>query len=54
MATNTGRGFRRGAVRSRSQVKAPNGNWTKRGANGRFLDQKTSGPSPFKGVRREK
>ena len=36
MATNTGWGFRGGAVRSRSQVKAPNGNRTKRGANGRF------------------
>lgn len=46
---------REGAVRSRSQFKGPNGNWVKRdAATGRFLDQKTSRPSPFKGVRREK
>ena len=56
MATNppTGDGHRIGAVRGRSQVKAPNGNWVKRDTQtGRFMDQKTDG-KPFKGVRREK
>jgi hypothetical protein len=56
MATNPpkGDGHRNGAVRNRSQVQAPNGNWVKRDANsGRFMDQKQDG-KPFKGVRREK
>jgi hypothetical protein len=56
MATNppSGDGHRNGAVRSRSQVKVPNGNWVKRDTRtGRFLDQKQDG-KPFKGVRREK
>lgn len=42
-----------GAVRQRSQTKAPNGNWTKRNAvTGKFMDQKQDG-KPFKGVRKE-
>lgn len=42
-----------GAVRGRSQTKAPNGNYVKRDAStGRFMDQKQDG-KPFKGVRRE-
>jgi len=54
MAKNTGKGFRRGEVRDRSQVKGPNGNWVKRDDDtGRFIDQKQDGQS-FKGVRREK
>lgn len=56
MAKNapTGDNARRGAVRSRSQVKMPNGHWVKRNAdNGRFMDVK-SDDKPFKGVRREK
>lgn len=56
MATNPpkGDGHRNGAVRDRSQIQAPNGNWVKRDAeNGRFMDQKKGG-DPFKGVRREK
>jgi len=56
MATNPprGDGHRNGAVRDRSQVKAPNGNYTKRNTDtGRFMDQKKGG-APFKGVRREK
>jgi hypothetical protein len=56
MATNppTGDGHRKGAVRNRSQLQAPNGNWLKRnGTTGRFMDQKTSG-GKFKGVRKEK
>ncbi len=56
MATNppTGDGHRKGAVRNRSQVLNPNSNrWTKRGPNGRFMDQKADS-KPFKGVRKEK
>lgn len=54
MAKNTGGGFRRGAVRGRSQVLNPHGNrWIKRDSgSGRFLDVKTTGGA-FKGVRRE-
>ncbi|WP_218095734.1 hypothetical protein [Paenibacillus solanacearum] len=56
MATNGKPGPGRvGAVRDRSQFQAPNGNWVKRDGNtGRFMDQKTSSPTPFKGVRKEK
>lgn len=57
MATNppSGDGKRNGMVRGRSQTKAPNGNWTKRETKmGRFMDQKTSSKTPFKGVRKEK
>lgn len=55
MAKNAPKGpGRRGQVKGRSQVKSPNGNWTKRNTEtGRFMDQKTSG-GPFKGVRKEK
>lgn len=56
MAKNppTGDGHRIGAVRNRSQLQGPNGNWMKRDTgNGRFMDQKQDG-KPFKGVRREK
>jgi hypothetical protein len=54
MAKNTGRSFRLGAIRGRSQSANPRtGLWSKRSAStGRFLDTKTSG-KPFKGVRRE-
>lgn len=53
MARNTGRDFRRGAVRDRTQVLNPRtGLWTKRGPNGRFMDQKAD-RAPFKGVRKE-
>lgn len=51
MAKNTGKGFRRGAVTRRTQVKTPAG-WVKRGPGGKFMDVK-SDPAPFKGVRRE-
>jgi hypothetical protein len=56
MATNPPKGdnHRNGAVKDRSQIKAPNGNWVKRDTgNGQFIDQKTDG-KPFKGVRKEK
>lgn len=58
MATNppVGDGHRNGAVKGRSQVHNPKTNlWTKRDtATGRFMDTKTSSPTPFKGVRKEK
>ena len=56
MATNKpyGDNRREGAVRQRSQVQTPTGNWVKRDAQtGRFMDVK-SDKTPFKGVRREK
>jgi hypothetical protein len=54
MATNTGRDYRRGAVRQRSQAFNPlTRSWTKRGQNGQFVDGK-SDKQPFKGVRKEK
>lgn len=54
MATNTGEGYRKGAVRDRSQTQNPNGRWIKRDADtGRFMDVKDD-EKPFKGVRREK
>ena len=50
MATNTGRGYRHGAVRQRSQSWNPaTKHWTKQGNDGRFMDQKADG-KPFKGV----
>ena len=55
MAKNTGEGFRRGAVKGRSQVENPqSGRYTKRDtATGEFIDQKAD-EKPFKGVRKEK
>lgn len=52
MAKNTGEGFRIGAVKDRSQFKAPNGNFVKRNREtGKFMEQKAG---KFKGVSREK
>jgi hypothetical protein len=55
MATNTGRGFRRGAVDKRSQsYNQTTETWTKRNTDtGRYMDSKSAG-TPFKGVRKEK
>ena len=54
MATNTNSGYRRGAVRERSQTYNPQTKtWTKRGPGGRFMDTKSNG-TPFKGVTKEK
>lgn len=51
MAKNTGHGHRRGAVRSRSEIKVGN-TWMKRDTKtGRFLN---GSPNPHKGVRNEK
>lgn len=54
MAKNTGRNFRLGALKGRSQSRNPStGLWSKRSSStGRFLDTKKSGGA-FKGVRRE-
>lgn len=54
MAKNSGSGYRKGPVKSRSQTQTPSGNWVKRDATtGKFLDVK-SDKSPFKGIKREK
>ena len=53
MAKNTGKGFRQGSVRDRSQVFNPqNDRWVKRGEDGKFQDVKAD-ESPFKGVAKE-
>jgi hypothetical protein len=55
LASNTGRGFRRGAVTGRSQVRNPaSGRWVKRDrSTGRFMDGKANA-KPFRGVTRER
>lgn len=54
MASNTGKGFRVGAQRERTQVQnSTTGLWAKRDETGRFTDVKTTG-GKFKGVRKEK
>lgn len=54
MATNTGKGYRNGAVRDRSQTYNPKTDqWVKRDSEtGRFIDVKKDGDK-FKGVRKE-
>lgn len=56
MAGNTGKDYRKGAVKQRSQTHNPKTNsWVERDADtGRFKNNKTSSPKPFKGVRKEK
>jgi hypothetical protein len=52
VAKNTGKGYREGAVRDRSQVQTPNGDWTKRDTEtGQFMQ---GSDKPFKGVRKER
>ena len=55
MASNTGKGYRQGAVTGRSQVQNPkSGTFVKRDTGtGRFMDGKADS-TPFKGVRKEK
>jgi hypothetical protein len=57
MATDTGRGTRKGAVRKRSQRQTKlvgQKRWTKRSrATGEFMSQKKPGAKKYKGVRRE-
>ena len=54
MAKNTGLGYRKGAVKDRSQVESSTSNrYTKRDkTTGRFMAQKAD-EQPFKGVRKE-
>lgn len=53
MATNTGKGHRRGAVTARTQFQRPDGHWQKRDERtGRLMAVKDDG-EPFKGVARE-
>jgi hypothetical protein len=55
MAKNTGKDYRRGEVRGRSQLPNPlTDGFTKRDTEtGQFMASK-DGPKPFKGVRKEK
>jgi hypothetical protein len=55
MATDTGRGARKGAVSSQRQTKVMGQKrWTKRSrASGEFMSQKKPGTKKYKGVRRE-
>jgi len=53
MATNTGKDFRIGSVKERSQTYNPKTEtWVKRGPDGQFMDVKSDG-TPFKGVAKE-
>ncbi|HBY43913.1 MAG TPA: hypothetical protein DEH03_09535 [Brevundimonas sp.] len=53
MGKNTGEGYRKGAVRGRTQFQHENGDWQKRDeSNGQFMERKSS-PGPFKGVAKE-
>lgn len=53
MGTNTGKGFRQGAVRGRTQFERTDGNFQKRNERtGEFMEVK-SGGRPFKGVAKE-
>ena len=58
MATDTGRGTRKGAVKKRSQRQTKmmgQKRWTKRSrASGEFMSQKYPGTKKYKGVRRER
>jgi hypothetical protein len=57
VATDTGRGSRKGSVRRRSQRQTKmmgQKRWTKRSrASGEFMSQKKPGTKKYKGVRRE-
>ena len=53
MATNTGKGHRKGAVTARTQHERPDGHWQKRDERtGEFMTVKDDG-KPFKGVAKE-
>lgn len=52
MAKNTGKGYRIGAVRNRSEFKLPNGRYVKRDTtSGQFMNVSDN---PHKGVRDER
>lgn len=53
MARNTGDGFRKGAVKGRTQFQRPDGHWQKRDeSTGELMEVKDDG-TPFKGVAKE-
>lgn len=53
MATNSGKGFRHGAVTGRTQFQRQDGNWQKRDERtGHLMGVKDDG-TPWKGVARE-
>ncbi len=53
MGVNTGKGYRQGAVRERTQFQRPDSQWQKRDeTGGRFMEVKQSS-GPFKGVAKE-
>jgi hypothetical protein len=53
MGVNTGKGYRVGAVRERTQFKRDDGTWQKRDElTGEFMGVKSDG-APFKGVAKE-
>lgn len=53
MATNTGKGSRKGAVTARTQFERPNGQFQKRDErSGKVMEVKQT-PGPFKGVAKE-
>lgn len=54
MATNSGKGSRKGSVTERTQFETPSGHSAKRDTEtGEILDVKTSDKEPFKGVAQE-
>jgi hypothetical protein len=54
MAKNTGRGYRSGEVRNRSQLPNPKTEgWTERNTETGQFTRGKEGDKPFKGVRRE-
>lgn len=54
MATNTGKGHRKGAVTARTQFQHDNGDWQKRDERTGHLMERKSTPGPFKGVAKER
>lgn len=53
MATNTGKGYRKGAVKARTQYQRDDGTWQKRDErSGEFMEVKQT-DGPFKGVAKE-
>jgi len=54
MAKNTGKGYRKGPIKNRTQTRTKNGNAIERDTKtGKFINQKTT-PGDFKDVRHEK
>lgn len=53
MGVNTGKGYRQGAVKGRTQFQHENGDWQKRNEVGGQFMQRKSSPGPFKGVAKE-